>query len=248
MITIKSQKDIGYMRDAGRILGETFKELEKSIKPGITTGELDKIAEDYIIKRGSRPAFKGLYGFPASICASVNDEVVHGIPGSRVLQDGDIISVDLGSEVNGFYGDSARTFPVGNISDEAKDLLKVTEEALFKGIEQAVDGNHVSDISHAVQEYVEAHGYSVVRDYVGHGIGRQMHESPQVPNYGRPGHGPRLKEGMALAIEPMVNAGAYDVRVLDNDWTVVTVDGKISAHFEHSVAITKGKPIILTKA
>lgn len=246
MITCKSDRELKYMRDAGRIVAQTFQELQKVIAPGITTKELDQIAEDFIIAKGSRPAFKGLYGFPASICASVNEEVVHGIPGLRQLENGDIISIDIGSEINGYYGDSAKTYPVGDISSEAVELLRVTETSLFKGIEQALEGNRLSDISYAVQSYVEDHGYSVVRSYVGHGIGRKMHEDPQVPNFGRPGRGPRLKSGMTLAIEPMVNKGTFEVKTLADNWTVVTLDGKLSAHFEHSVAVMDGEPLILT--
>ncbi len=247
MITKKSSRELKYMRDAGRVVAGTFAELEKAIVPGVTTQELDTIAEDYIRRQGAKPAFKGLYGFPASICTSVNEQVVHGIPGLRRLESGDIIGIDIGAEINGYFGDSAVTFPVGTVSEEDLELLRVTEEALYAGISQAVDGNRLSDISHAVQEHVESRGYSVVRDYVGHGIGSKMHEEPQVPNFGQPGRGPRLESGMTLAIEPMVNMGTHEVMTLPDNWTVVTRDGKPSAHFEHSIAITRGEPEILTR-
>ena len=247
MITCKSKRELSYMRDAGRVVAQTFVEMAKAAKVGVTTGELDRLAEDFIIKRGAKPAFKGLYGFPATICASVNEEVVHGIPGLRKLKDGDIISIDIGAEINGYFGDSAVTYPVGDVNSEATRLLKATEEALCRGISLARAGNRLSDISNAVQTCAESYGYSVVRDFVGHGIGSSMHEEPQLPNFGKPGRGPRLKEGMTLAIEPMVNMGAFDVRTLSNKWTVVTLDTKLSAHFEHSVAITDDEPEILTK-
>lgn len=247
MIICKSERELSYMRDAGRVVAETFAELERSVKVGISTGELDLLAEDFIISKGARPAFKGLYGFPATICASLNEEVVHGIPGLRKLKDGDIISIDLGAEINGYFGDSAITYPVGDVSSEVMRLIRVTEEALYLGIDRARAENRLSDISYAVQSHAEKSGFSVVRDYVGHGIGSSMHEEPQVPNFGKPGRGPRLKEGMTLAIEPMINMGTYEVRTLSNNWTVVTLDDKLSAHFEHTVAITGGEPEILTK-
>ncbi|MTI80757.1 MAG: type I methionyl aminopeptidase [Firmicutes bacterium] len=247
MITCKSDKELNYMRDAGKLVAKTHQELEQAIKPGITTKELDTIAEDIIIKNGARPAFKGLYGFPATICASINEEVVHGIPGLRKLENGDIISIDLGAEINGYYGDAARTLAVGTVSDEAMELMRVTEQSLYMGIDHALEGNRLSDISHAIQDYVETHGFSVVRDYVGHGVGSKLHEDPQVPNFGRSGRGPRLKQGMTLAIEPMVNVGTFDVQTLPNNWTVVTLDKKLSAHFEHTIAITDDVPEILTK-
>jgi len=247
MIVLKSDRELAYMRDAGRIVAETHAELEKAVAPGITTLALDEIAEDYITKKGAIPAFKGYHGFPASICTSVNEEVVHGIPGLRVLKSGDIISIDIGAVINGYYGDAARTLPVGTISEDALNLLKVTEEALYKGIEQVKVGNRLSDISHAIQSHAEKNGYSVVRDYVGHGIGTKMHEAPQVPNFGLPGHGPRLKPGMCLAIEPMVNMGTYEVETLLDNWTVVTRDKQLSAHFEHTVAVTEKGPLILTE-
>ncbi len=235
------------MREAGRIVAKTLAVLGEAIEPGVTTGELNALAEKFIRSEGGNPAFKGLYGFPASICASVNEEVVHGIPGLRTLQNGDIISIDIGTEINGYYGDAAYTFPVGNIGDGAQKLLAVTEQALYAGIARARQNNHLSDISFAVQTMAEDNGFSVVREYVGHGIGRAMHEEPQVPNFGRPGRGPRLRAGMTLAIEPMVNAGGFEVFTLADDWTVITRDRRLSAHFEHTVAITDGEPEILTK-
>jgi methionyl aminopeptidase len=247
MIIFKTPLEIQLMKEAGRIVAETHLELQKAIAPGITTAELDLIAEKYIRAQGATPAFKGYHGFPASICASINEELVHGIPGLRKLKSGDIISIDVGAEYNGYYGDAAVTLPVGEILPEAQKLLQVTQEALRKGIEQAVINNRLSDISHAIQKFVEENGFSVVRDYVGHGIGRQMHEDPQVPNFGKPGFGPKLKPGMVLAIEPMVNMGTYEVYTLQDNWTVVTNDKKLCAHFEHTVAITEEGPEILTK-
>jgi len=247
MIILKSEREINYLRDAGRIVAETHVEVKKAVKPGVTTLDLDEIAEEYIKSRGAIPAFKGYHGFTGNICSSVNEEVVHGIPGLRKLNSGDNVSIDIGAVINGYNGDAAITVPVGEVDAEVQKLLDVTEESLYKGIEQAIIGNRLSDISHAVQSHVEQHGFGVVRDYVGHGIGRSMHEDPQVPNYGNPGRGPRLKAGMTLAIEPMVNLGTYEVKTLDDGWTVVTLDGKRSAHFEHSIAITDGKPEILTK-
>ena len=247
MIILKSEREINYLRDAGRIVAETHVEVKKAVKPGVTTLDLDRIAEEYIKSRGAIPAFKGYHGFTGNICASINEEVVHGIPGLKKLKNGDNISIDIGAVINGYNGDAAITVAVGEVDAEVQKLLDVTEESLYKGIEQAIVGNRLSDISHAVQLHVEQHGFGVVRDYVGHGIGRSMHEDPQVPNFGSPGRGPRLKAGMTLAIEPMVNLGTYEVKTLDDGWTVVTLDGKRSAHFEHSIAITDGKPEILTK-
>ena len=246
MIVLKTEQEIGYMRDAGRIVGQTLAVIKKAISPGITTQELDHIAEQFIRRAGGVPAFKGYCGFPASICSSINEQVVHGIPGPRQLKDGDVISIDIGVKLNRYYGDAAITVPVGEVDAEILKLLSVTEQALNKGIEQAIKGNRLSDISHAVQLHAEAYGYGVVRDYVGHGIGQRMHEDPQIPNYGPPGRGPLLKNGMVLAIEPMINLGTPEVEVLADDWTVVTADGKISAHFEHTVAVTDGEPLILT--
>ncbi|MHB8918883.1 MAG: type I methionyl aminopeptidase, partial [Desulfocucumaceae bacterium] len=247
MITLKTDRELAYMRDAGKVVAGALEDVAGAVKPGVTTAELDRVAESFILARGARPAFKGLYGFPSTICASPNEQVVHGIPSLRVLENGDIISVDIGAEINGYFGDGAVTLPVGDLEPETGRLLKVTEEALYKGIDQAVEGNRLSDISYAVQEHVEKNGFSVVRDYVGHGIGRSMHEEPQVPNFGRAGRGPRLTAGMTLAIEPMVNMGTHEVRTLPDNWTVVTKDMKKSAHFEHTVAITNGKPDILTR-
>lgn len=249
MIVLKTAEEIELMSRASQIVAEAQQVLIQELKPGITTLELDRLAEEYIRDNGAIPAFKGYRGFAHTLCASVNEQVVHGIPSSRVLREGDIIGLDLGAIVEGFYGDGAITVAVGSVSQEVEQLMAVTKEALMKGIEKAVVGNRLSDISHAIQMHVEAHGYSVVRDFVGHGIGRQLHEEPQVPNYGRPGQGPRLKAGMVLAIEPMVNMGGYGVRVLDDGWTAVTADGSLSAHFEHTVAIQPcGAPVILTEA
>lgn len=246
MIIIKSRREIEIMKIAGRIVAECLQIIGEKIKPGVRTIELDRIAEDYIKKNGAIPSFKGYNGFPANICVSVNDEVVHGIPGDRELKEGDIVSVDIGAIYGGYHGDAARTFPVGNVSESAKRLIRVTRESFFKGIEYADNTHRLYDISHAIQSYVESKGYSVVREYVGHGIGRNMHEDPQVPNFGLPGRGVRLREGMTLAIEPMVNEGTYEVHVLDNNWTVVTADGKLSAHYENTIAITPDGPEILT--
>lgn len=247
MIVIKSEREIEMMREANQIVAETHLLLAESIKPGITTAEIDRIAEEHIRKRGAIPAFKGYQGFPATVCVAVNEQVVHGIPGSKRLEEGDIIGLDLGAVKNGYYGDAARTLPVGKVSPVAEKLIEVTKEALNRGIAEARSGNRLSDISHAVQLYAESHGFSVVREYVGHGIGRQMHEAPQVPNYGQPGRGPYLKKGMALAIEPMINAGGYEVRVMPDRWTVVTADGSLSAHFEDTIAITDDEPLILSR-
>lgn len=246
MIIIKNDREIQYMRDAGKIVAGTRAEMAKAVKPGITTKELDTIAENYIVGCGAKPAFKGYNGFPASICASINEQVVHGIPGLRTLENGDIISIDMGAVINGFVGDSAVTLPVGEISAEAQRLLDVTKQSLEVGISKAVVKNRLYDISNSIQTFVEANGFSVVRDYVGHGIGRNMHEDPQVPNFGKPGRGPRLQHGMALAIEPMVNMGSHEVVSKPDNWTVVTRDGKLSAHFEHTIAITEQGPQILT--
>ena len=246
MIVVKSMHEFLLMQKAGRIVATVLNELEAAIKPGVTTKELDEIAETTILKLGGVPAFKGYGGFPASICTSVNEEVVHGIPGKRVLKEGDIISIDVGAFYAGYCGDAARTFPVGRISPLAEQLLQVTKEALEKGVAMAKVGNRLTDISHAIQTHVEAAGFSVVRQYVGHGIGQKMHEEPQVPNYGLPGRGPRLKAGMALAIEPMVNTGEFPVRTLSDNWTVVTQDGSLSAHFEDTVFITEDGNEVLT--
>lgn len=246
-ITIKDDKQIEIMRTAGKITGMVFEVLKEYIKPGVTTLELDNIAEDFIRSNGAAPSFKGYYGYPASICASVNEEVVHGIPGNRKLVEGDIISIDVGAFIGGFHGDAARTFPVGNISSEAQKLIDVTRQSFFEGIKYAFEGNYLHDISAAVQQYVESNGFSVVRDYVGHGIGSQMHEEPQIPNYKQNSKGPRLLKGMTLAIEPMVNIGSHKVKVLTDGWTVVTKDKQYSAHFENTVLITADKPELLTE-
>ena len=247
MIVCRSAAELERMREAGRLVGEVLTELTAAVAPGVSTAELDEIAERRIRQAGATPAFKGYHGYPATICASINDEVIHGIPsGRRVLAEGDIISIDVGAALDGYYGDSAVTLPVGQVSEQAATLLRVTEESLYKAIEQARPGHRVSDIGHAVQRHVEAFGFSVVREFVGHGIGVRMHEEPQVPNYGEPGHGPRLAEGMVLAIEPMVNAGKPAVKVLADGWTAVTRDTSLSAHFEHTVAVTSGEPWILT--
>jgi len=236
------------MREAGRIVAETHAVLREKIKPGVTTAELDAIAYEIITRRGAIPSFKGYRGFPASICASINDEVVHGIPSKkRVLHEGDIIAIDVGATLNGFVGDAAFTVGVGQVSDTARRLMEATEGALMAGIAQARAGNHLDDISGAVQDYAEARGFSVVREYVGHGVGRAMHEEPQIPNYRQGKRGPQLKPGMTLAIEPMVNEGVWQTRTLRDQWTVVTQDGKLSAHFEHTIAVTEGEPEILTR-
>lgn len=246
MITIKNDLEIDLMRKAGEIVGKTLNLLEQNIRPGITTAELDRIAEEFITKHGAKPSFKGLYGFPASVCISVNNTVVHGIPGNYILRDGDIVSVDCGACIGGFHGDAARTFPVGNASEQAIKLIKVTEECFFEGIKKAKVGNRLSDISHEIQQYAESQGFSVVRDFIGHGIGRDVHESPDVPNFGKPGKGPKLVAGMALAIEPMINEGKHQVKSLSDGWTVVTADGKLSAHYENTIAILPDGPEILT--
>jgi methionyl aminopeptidase len=247
MIFLKSERELNYLRDAGKIVAKTIEELKTAVKPDVTTQELDRIAEEYIKRCGAVPAFKDYHGFPGNICTSVNEQVVHGIPGLRKLVSGDNLSIDIGTVINGYYGDAAITVPVGEVDAEVQKLLDVTEESLYKGIAQAIVGNRLSDVSHAVQSYAEGFGYGVVRDYVGHGIGRNMHEDPQIPNYGIPGRGPRLKPGMTLAIEPMINIGTYEVKTLDDGWTVVTTDKKRSAHFEHTIAVTSDGPEILTK-
>ncbi|WP_368293809.1 type I methionyl aminopeptidase [Dehalobacter sp. TBBPA1] len=247
MIELKSKEQLGRMRKAGRIVAETLELMREMVAPGVTTEQLDRVAEDYIGKCNAIPAFKGYNGFPATLCTSINEEVVHGIPGLRALKSGDIISIDCGAIIDGYVGDSAITLPVGKISRELQNLLAVTEESLRCGIAQALKGNRLFDISCAIQTYVEENTMSVVRDYVGHGIGRKMHEEPQVPNFGKPGRGPRLEVGMVLAIEPMVNLGGYQVETLENQWTVVTKDRRASAHFEHTVAITENGPEILTR-
>ncbi|MEK6528528.1 MAG: type I methionyl aminopeptidase [Nitrospirota bacterium] len=247
MIILKSQDEIKRIAEACRIVAETLEGIKKMVAEGITTLELDKFAEDFIISKHATPAFKGYKGYSASLCTSVNEQVVHGIPSTRKLDEGDIVSLDLGVYYRGFYGDAAVTLPVGKVGDEAKRLLMVTEEALYEGIKNAFIGNRLFDISAAIQRHVEADGFSVVRDFVGHGIGRDLHEDPQLPNFGGPGQGPEIMEGMTLAIEPMVNAGSYEVFVLEDGWTAVTKDRSLSAHFEHTVAVTQEGPNPLTK-
>jgi methionyl aminopeptidase len=246
MIQIKTAGEIEKMRQAGQAVGETLEGMRSMVRPGLTTRELDRYAEDALRARGMRPAFKGYRGFPASICASPNEVVVHGFPSDRPLEEGDVLSLDLGAEYQGYYGDAAITVAVGAVSAEAERLLRVTEESLRRGLEQARPGNRLHDISWAIQSCAEEAGYGVVREYVGHGIGRAMHEDPQVPNFGRKGSGPRLQAGMVLAIEPMVNAGTAAVELLEDGWTVVTADRRLSAHFEHTVAIREEGPDILT--
>ena len=246
MIVCKSPGEIERMRAANALVADVLAELAAIVAPGVTTRDLDALAERLVRERGAEPAFKGYRGYPATLCASVNEQVVHGIPSSRQLADGDIVSLDMGVKLNGFYGDSAVTVPVGQISEDAQRLLRVTQEALERGISQVQVGGRISDIGHAVQEHVERHGFSVVREFVGHGIGAALHEEPQVANYGEPGRGPRMAEGMVLAIEPMVNMGRPGVKVLSDGWTAVTRDGSLSAHFEHTVAVTKQGPLVLT--
>jgi len=251
LIVVKSRMEIDLMRNAGQVVARVLLECEKAARPGTKTQDLDRLAEDVIRKAMAYPSFKGyrppgMTPFPSSICTSINDEVVHGIPGSRRLEDGDILSIDVGAELGGVQGDAAVTLAIGNVSKDSLRLLDVTREALFRGIGKARDGLRLGDLSNAIGCFVEENGFSVVRDYVGHGIGHRMHEDPEIPNYGFPGTGPLLREGMTLAIEPMVNAGGYATKVLDNGWTVATQDGSRSAHFEHTVAITAGGPEILT--
>lgn len=245
MIILKTPDEIAVMAKASRVVAEALAVLKSAVKAGITTDELDRLAESEIRARGAIPAFKGYRNYPKTLCASVNEQVVHGIPSKRVLKEGDIIGLDLGAIVGGFYGDSAVTVAVGRIDEKTAALIRITEESLALAIEQATVGNRLSDVSHAVQRHVEAAGYSVVTEFVGHGIGRQLHEEPQVPNYGKPGQGPRLQAGMVLAIEPMVNMGGPAVRVLDDRWTAVTADGSLSAHFEHTIAIQPSGPALV---
>jgi methionyl aminopeptidase len=247
MSVLKSWSELQKMHEACRIVIDTLEVLAQAAAPGVTTRELDRIAREHIEKAGARPAFLGYRGYPATLCISINEQVVHGIPGNRKLKDGDLVSMDLGCVVGGFYGDSARTVGVGQVSPDAVRLMRVTEESLHAGIAMCRPGKRVGDIGHAVQQHAEAHGYSVVRQYVGHGIGTKLHEDPQVPNYGPPGRRERLLPGMALAIEPMVNAGGAEVRELDDGWTAVTLDGSLSAHFELSVAVTEEGPWILSE-
>ncbi|HIA35527.1 MAG TPA: type I methionyl aminopeptidase [Flavobacteriales bacterium] len=246
MIYFKTKEEIELLRKSSLLVAKTHAEVAKYIQPGVTTKEMDKVAEEFIISHGGKPGFKGYNGFPATLCISINDEVVHGIPSSAILKDGDIVSVDCGVLMNGFYGDSAFTYSVGNVSDDAEKLMQVTRESLYKGIEMAVEGNRLGDIGYAIQKHTETHGFSVVRDLVGHGVGRNLHEKPEVPNYGKRGSGIKLKEGMVIAIEPMVNAGKHHVTVMNDNWTIKTKDGSLSAHFEHTIAIKKDKADILS--
>jgi methionyl aminopeptidase len=246
MIILKTRREIEIMKKAGRLVAQSHELVRKNIKPGVTTKELDRLVEDFLRSNNAIPTFKGYNGFPFSICASVNEEVVHGFPSERKLMAGDIISVDIGATFEGYVGDSAKTFIVGDVDEEKKHLVEATKQCFYEGIKFAKVSYRLSDISHAIQQYAESQGLSVVRDYVGHGVGKKMHESPQIPNFGKPNKGPRLQEGMVLAIEPMINTGVYNVKVLENGWTVVTVDGKPSAHYEHTVAITDGEPELLT--
>jgi methionyl aminopeptidase len=247
-VEIKNKDELALMRDAGRIVCEILDELEKAVAPGVTTWELDQLAEKLIYQKGAKPAFKGYLGFPCVLCASVNEEVVHGIPSKKkALKAGDLMKLDFGVVYKGYYGDSARTVPVGEATPEAKALIEATRQSLMLGIEQMKTGQRIGDIGHAVQAHVESKGFSVVRDFVGHGIGKKLHESPQVPNFGQPGTGMKLRPGMVLALEPMVNVGTHRVEVLDDDWTAVTLDRKLSAHFEHTVVVTDDGPEILTR-
>ena len=246
MISVKSERELEVMRRAGRITAKARELAGRMVRPGVTTREIDKAVHDYIVSQGAKPSFLHYGGYPASACISVNDVVIHGIPDKRVLREGDIVSVDVGAYWGGFHGDCAATFACGNISPEAKRLIEVTKQSFFEGIKFARQGNRISDISHAVQSYVEANGYSVVRSYVGHGVGSEMHEAPEVPNFGSAGRGPRLVRGMTLAVEPMVTEGSYEIRVLKDKWTVVTADGRLAAHYENTIAITAGDPEILT--
>ena len=246
MITLKSPHEIELMRRAGKITAAARAVARDMVKPGVTTAQIDKAVFQFIKEQGAIPSFLHYNGYPASVCVSVNDEIIHGIPGKRVLQEGDIVSVDVGAFIGGFHGDCAGTYPCGQVSDEALRLIRVTQQSFFEGIKYAREGYRLSDISAAVQAYVEANGFSVVREYVGHGIGRQMHEAPEIPNYGKPGHGPRLLRGMTIAVEPMVNAGTAAIRQMPDGWTVRTADGKNAAHYENTVLITAGEPELLT--
>lgn len=248
MIVLRSPEEIEKLRASNRIVANVMSRLKEAIRPGATTLELDELAEKLVLNMGGAPAFKGYKGYRHTLCTSVNEEVVHGIPSKRKLREGDIVSIDIGVKLDGYYGDHAVTMPVGRVSEEARRLLKFCEEALWQGIEKAQAGNRLFDVSNAIQTHAEGAGFSVVRVYVGHGIGTKLHEEPQVPNFGEPGTGPQLKPGMVIAIEPMLNAGGSDVKVLGDDWTVVTADGKLSAHFEHSVAISESGPLILSVA
>ncbi|MBS1113441.1 MAG: map [Nitrospirae bacterium] len=247
MIILKSPEEVEKMTQSCLVVAKALDYLKDMVTPGVSTSELEQFADSYIRSNNAVPAFKGYRGYPASICTSINNEVIHGIPSDRVLEEGDIVGIDLGVYKDGFYGDAASTFAVGKITPDAEKLLQITEESLYLGIEYARKNNRVSDISHAIQKHIESNGFSVVRAFVGHGIGRDLHEDPQVPNFGLPGRGPRLRSGITLAIEPMVNAGRHEVVVLDDGWTAVTMDGTLSAHFEHTILVTEDQPRILTK-
>ena len=247
-IIVKSPRQIEFMREAGKITAGARSIARQAIAAGVTTAEIDKEVYNFIIKSGATPSFLNYGGFPGSACISVNEELIHGIPGKRIIRNGDIVSVDVGAKIHGFHGDCAGTFPCGEVSEETKRLIAVTRQSFFEGIKYAKAGNRLGDISAAIQEYVERHGYSIVREYVGHGIGADLHEDPSVPNYGKAGRGPRLVKGMTLAVEPMVNMGAAAIRVLDDDWTVVTKDGSLCAHYENTILITDGEAEILTMA
>jgi methionyl aminopeptidase len=246
VIILKSPREIEQLKIANAIAAEVLERLKEGVKPGVATQDLDGIAEETILSKGASPAFKGYRGYPKSICASINEEIVHGIPGQRRLKEGDIVSLDVGVNYQGYFGDAAISLPVGDLDAAARKLLEVTERALYIGIDMAKVGNRLFDISYAIQQWVEKHGFSVVRDFVGHGIGKSLHEDPQIPNFGSPHQGPRLEKGMVFALEPMVNEGTYEVRILSDGWTVVTADGKRSAHFEHSIAILDGGAQILS--
>jgi methionyl aminopeptidase len=247
MIVYKSPKEIEKIRAAGSIVSKTLKLLFENLRPGVTTQKLDGIAEEFIVSQGAVPSFKGYNGFPGSICVSIDNEVVHGIPGPRTFREGQVVGIDVGAYKNGYHGDAAWTFPVGDIDEATQKLMKIGEECLFKGIEKAQVGNRIGDIGQAIQSHAEKHGYSVVRDLVGHGIGKKLHEEPQVPHYGKAGTGLELKPGLVIAIEPMINAGVFQVKMLDDNWTIVTADGQRSVHFEHTIAITENGPIVLTR-
>lgn len=246
MISLKSPREVEAMRRAGQITAAARTLAGKLVRPGVTTGEIDEAVRKFIKGKGATPSFLGYGGFPGSACISVNDEVIHGIPGGRKLEEGDIVSIDVGAYFEGFHGDCAATFPCGRISPEAERLIAVTEQSFWEGIRHARPGQRISDISHGVQQYVEANGFSVVRAYVGHGVGAKLHEAPEVPNFGPAGHGPRLTPGMTMAVEPMVNAGVWEIRVLPDGWTVKTADGRLSAHYENTILITDGEPEVLT--
>tara|TARA_B100000287_G_scaffold418881_1_gene456412 strand:+ start:3131 stop:3874 length:744 start_codon:yes stop_codon:yes gene_type:complete len=247
MITIKNKEQINFMSEACRIVRDTLFLMEECIRPGISTKELDRIAEEYILSQNATPGFKGLYGYPSTICISIEDEVVHGLPGNTILKEGQIVGIDVGAICNGYYGDHAKSFPVGKVSDEKMKLLEVTKKCLEIGIDKAIPGNRIGDIGSAIQEYAEKNGYGVVRELVGHGIGAQLHEEPQIPNYGRPSTGPSIDVGMCFAIEPMINMGKKEIYTKEDGWTICTKDGLPSAHFEHTITVTEDGPQILTK-